>query len=50
MRYLKNEGVRDIPGEGGLNVMLKEIFQEEDRDQDGFIDHKEFSGVKHDEF
>lgn len=30
--------------------MLKDIFKMEDNDNNGFIDHKEFGGIKHDEF
>jgi len=47
---LKNDkGVRDIEGQHGLRSMLRNIFQEEDRDNDGLITHAEFSGRKHTE-
>ncbi|XP_066917710.1 uncharacterized protein [Clytia hemisphaerica] len=48
--YLKNEkGVKDVDGVHGLRSMLHNIFEEEDRDRDGFITHPEFSGRKHTE-
>lgn len=49
-RYVRNSRLDDQRGEAGITQVLKEIFQEEDRDKDGFIDHSEFSGIKHDEF
>jgi len=49
-RYVRNTKLDDSKGEAGITQVLKEIFQEEDRDKDGFIDHSEFSGIKHDEF
>eukprot|EP00794_Sanderia_malayensis_P017399 gene17399-19142_t len=49
-KYVRNNRIDDNRGESGITQVLKEIFQEEDRDRDGFIDHGEFSGVKHDEF
>lgn len=47
--YLQNVGVRDVPGQAGLSNMLEAIFLEEDRDNNGFITHPEFSGPKHTE-
>ena len=46
-RYISNEKI--AKGDKMVN-MLKEIFQNDDQDSNGFIDHKEFGGVKHDEF
>ena len=31
------------------NTMVTDIFQQEDKNRDGFISHDEFSGPKHDE-
>ena len=47
--YLQLSGVRDEPGPYGLRQMLREIFEEEDRDKNGYITHHEFSGKKRDE-
>lgn len=47
--YLLQTGVQDVGGSHGLKQMLRDIFQEEDRDKNGYITHAEFSGRKHDE-
>jgi len=46
--FLIASKVKDEPGEHGLKQMMRDIFKEEDRDSNGFITHKEFSGNKHD--
>jgi FK506-binding protein 14 len=47
--YLAETGVPDKLGDGGQKQMIRDIFREEDRNGNGFIDHMEFSGVKRDE-
>merc|ERR1712072_487298 len=47
--YLEESGVPDKPGEHGQRQIIRDIFREEDRNGNGFIDHIEFSGVKRDE-
>ncbi|XP_047137676.1 FK506-binding protein 2 [Hydra vulgaris] len=47
--YLQLSGIRDEPGPSGLRHMLREIFEEEDRDKNGYISQQEFSGRKRDE-
>jgi len=46
--YLLGQGHKDVAGDSGLKQMVREIFQEEDRDNNGYIMFKEFSGPKHD--
>ena len=38
--------LKDLPNQDNL---IEEIFQNEDKDRDGFISYYEFSGPKHDE-
>ena len=48
--YLKEHG--NMPAdedESKQDLMIAEIFQEEDKDKDGVISLKEFSGPKHEE-
>jgi len=45
--FLENTGIHELDGEAGLRQMLRDIFQEEDRDKNGYIAHHEFSGRKH---
>jgi len=47
--YLEGVGVKDQSGDHGIKQMMRDIFREEDRNLNGFIDHNEFSGVKRDE-
>merc|ERR1712226_19030 len=47
--YLVKEGVKDLPGDHGIKQMMRDIFKEEDRNFNGYIDHEEFSGTKRDE-
>jgi len=46
--FLIASGVKDEAGDHGLKQMLRDIFNMEDIDNNGFISHKEFSGNKHD--
>lgn len=39
----------DATDESTHNNMISDIFDNEDKDKDGFISHEEFSGPKHDE-
>jgi len=47
--YLESNGAKDQPGDHGVKQMLRDIFREEDRNMNGYIDHNEFSGIKRDE-
>jgi len=47
--YLEGVGVKDQNGDHGLKQMMRDIFKEEDRNLNGYIDHNEFTGVKRDE-
>merc|ERR1711936_339939 len=47
--YLVKQGVEDVDGEAGLKHLSREIFKEEDRDQNGVIEFLEFSGKRHSE-
>ena len=44
--HLKGIGVKETSGSSGLRQMMREIFEEEDRDRNGYIGHSEFSGTK----
>jgi len=46
--YLEKQGIQDQPGEHGVKQVLRDIFREEDRNVNGYIDHNEFSGVRWD--
>ncbi|EDO44761.1 predicted protein [Nematostella vectensis] len=48
-RYLRKEGIPDGEGDESHQVIINEIFKEEDEDKDGYISHKEFQGIKHEE-
>ena len=46
--YLKREALaRDDHSEEGHDAVLTEIFDEEDKNKDGYISHDEFQGIKH---
>jgi len=45
-RFLKKQGVRDENGDKGMKQMIRDVFKEEDRDSNGYIGEKEFSGSK----
>lgn len=47
--YLKKNGVKDVVGDHGLKQITRDIFREEDRNSNGYIEHVEFSGAKKDE-
>jgi len=47
--YLNATGVKDVPGDGGLKQMVREIFREEDTNHSGTIDLDEFHGRKRDQ-
>lgn len=47
--YLTKTGVKDLPGDHGIKQMMRDIFKEEDRNFNGYIEHEEFSGTKRDE-
>ena len=48
-KYLAKIGIKDQVGDHGLKQMMRDIFKEEDRDNNGYIGHNEFSGRKRDE-
>jgi len=48
-KYLGKIGVKDQVGDHGIKQMMRDIFKEEDRDNNGYIAHSEFSGRKRDE-
>jgi hypothetical protein len=43
---LKKQNYPDGPGEKSHSHIIREIFLEEDKNSDGTISHKEFSGPK----
>ena len=45
--YLTNSGIQDVEGIRGVKQMLRDVFKEEDRDHNGYIQYDEFSGRKH---
>lgn len=47
--YIDTEAVRHGMQKDTNNIMLSDIFKQEDKNHDGFISHDEFSGPKHDE-
>ena len=47
--YLRREGMSNGEGDESHNMLLQEIFHEEDKNKDGFISHEEFQGIKHHE-
>lgn len=47
--FLDKKGFKDQPGDHGIKQMMRDIFKEEDRDNNGYIAHSEFSGRKRDE-
>ena len=47
--YLAEVGVPDVHGDHGQKQMIRDIFREEDKNANGYIDHSEFSGIKRDE-
>jgi len=47
--YLQDSGFFDQPGDNGIKQMMRDIFKEEDRNYNGYIEHEEFSGPKRDE-
>lgn len=47
--YLENNGAPDAPGDHGVKQMMRDIFREEDRNMNGYIEQGEFSGIKRDE-
>ncbi|RMX54489.1 hypothetical protein pdam_00021667 [Pocillopora damicornis] len=47
--YLRREGMSHGEGDESHNMLLQEIFHEEDKNKDGFISHEEFQGIKHHE-
>ena len=47
--YLRREGLSHGEGEESHEAMMQEIFQEEDKNKDGYISHDEFQGLKHGE-
>jgi len=47
--YLSKKGFKDTTGDHGIKQMMRDIFKEEDRDNNGYIAHEEFSGRKRDE-
>lgn len=47
--YIDSEALRHGMKKDTENVMLNEIFKQEDKNYDGVITHDEFSGPKHDE-
>jgi len=46
--YLEKTGHKDVAGDSGIRQMLREIWREEDRNGNGYIDKDEFSGEKMD--
>ena len=46
-RFLSNEQLSDKSNP--VSQLLKDIFKMEDVNNDGFINHSEFGGLKHDE-
>ena len=50
LKYLKEHGnIPEGDDESKQDIMIAEIFQEEDKDKDGVISLQEFSGPKHEE-
>ncbi|KAK2558691.1 Peptidyl-prolyl cis-trans isomerase FKBP14, partial [Acropora cervicornis] len=47
--YLRREGLSHGEGDESHDAMMQEIFQEEDKNKDGYISHDEFQGIKHGE-
>ncbi|CAB3984142.1 FK506-binding 2-like [Paramuricea clavata] len=45
-KFLKKQNYPDGPGEKSHSHIIREIFLEEDKNSDGTISHKEFSGPK----
>ena len=45
-RYLKKEHYPNGPGDKSHTQIIKDIFNEEDKNNDGRISHEEFSGTK----
>lgn len=46
--FLRNSGYQDEAGDHGIKQMMRDIFREEDKDNNGYITFKEFGGPKHD--
>lgn len=45
-RFLKKQNYPNGTGDKSHSSLIREIFLEEDKDNDGVISHKEFSGPK----
>ncbi|XP_031573973.1 FK506-binding protein 2-like [Actinia tenebrosa] len=47
--YLRKESIPDGDGDSSHQTVITEIFNEEDKDNDGYISLNEFQGFKHEE-
>jgi hypothetical protein len=47
--YLRKEAIPDGDGDTSHQTVITEIFNEEDKDNDGYISLSEFQGFKHEE-
>ena len=45
--YLRRGGLSHGEGDESHAAMMQEIFQEEDKNKDGYISHDEFQGLEH---